>query len=93
VRQRPAPEQGSTAANPDRIVVGEGWDSVMITKRAAPAPGENAPDLSAVGRPVTGPWGSGRLISTAVGNAIVTDDGRVAAGAVPEQILDEALSK
>ena len=40
-----------------------------------------------------GSWGSGRLISTAVASAIVTDDGRVAAGAVPEQVLTEALAR
>jgi hypothetical protein len=28
-----------------------------------------------------------------VATAIVTDDGRVAAGAVPEQVLSETLSK
>jgi hypothetical protein len=40
-----------------------------------------APDLSTIGTPVNGTWGSGRLITTAVGSAIVTDDGRIAAGA------------
>ena len=44
-------------------------------------------------RPVSGAWGSGRLITTAVGSAIITDDGRVAAGAVPEQVLTEALAR
>ena len=35
----------------------------------------------------------GRVITTAVATAIITDDGRVAAGAVPEQVLTEALAK
>ena len=61
---------------------------------ATPDPARpDAPDLSSVGTPVTGSWGSGRLITTSVGSAIVTDDGRVAAGAVPEQVLTEALSR
>ena len=51
------------------------------------------PDLSTIGTPVSGSWGSGRLITTAVGSAIITDDGRVAAGAVPEQVLTDALSR
>jgi hypothetical protein len=51
------------------------------------------PDLSTLGTPVSGPWGSGRLISAAIGSAIVTADGRIAAGAVPEQVLNEALGK
>ena len=53
----------------------------------------NAPDLSTIGTPVSGTWGSGRLITTAVGSAIVTDDGRVAAGAVPAPVLTDALSR
>ena len=49
--------------------------------------------LERIGTPVSGQWGSGRLISTAVLSVIITDDGRVAAGAVPQQVLIEALSR
>lgn len=92
VEQRQPGQRDQAAA--DRRVVGEGWDTVVIRKRTAEQGGrpEGAPDLSTVGTPVSGPWGSGRLITTAVGSAIVTDDGRIAAGAVPEQLLNEALS-
>ena len=69
----------------------------MIAQRPATPPNQgqpgNAPDLSALGTPVSGPWGQGRLISTAVATAIVTNDGRIAAGAVPEQVLSEALGR
>lgn len=96
-------EQARTAAT----TVGDGWDTVKIMRKpadtapdtaapnaATPDPARpDAPDLSSVGTPVTGSWGSGRLITTSVGSAIVTDDGRVAAGAVPEQVLTEALSR
>ena len=97
----PAAEQTRAAAT----TVGDGWDTVKIMRRpatpdttapdaAAPDSARpDAPDLSSIGTPVTGSWGSGRLITTAVGSAIVTDDGRVAAGAVPEQVLTEALSR
>jgi outer membrane lipoprotein-sorting protein len=85
-------------ARPDATTVGDGWDAVKIMRRTpATTPGTttapNAPDLSSVGTPVSGAWGSGRLITAAVGSAILTDDGRVAAGAVPEQVLTEALSR
>jgi len=92
VEQRQPGQRDQAAA--DRRVVGEGWDTVVIRKRPAEQGGrpEGAPDLSTIGTPVSGPWGSGRLITTAVGTAIVTDDGRIAAGAVPEQLLNEALS-
>jgi outer membrane lipoprotein-sorting protein len=49
--------------------------------------------LERIGTPVSGPWGSGHLVSTAVLSVVVTDDGRVAAGAVPQQVLLEALSR
>lgn len=45
------------------------------------------------GKPVSGAWGSGWVISTDVGNALVTSDGRVAAGFVPQQLLISALGK
>jgi outer membrane lipoprotein-sorting protein len=91
----PAAEQARAAAT----TVGDGWDTVKIMRRPATPDATtttarpDAPDLSTIGTPVTGSWGSGRLITTAVGSAIVTDDGRIAAGAVPEQVLTEALSR
>lgn len=57
------------------------------------AGGPDPAALAALGTPVSGPWGTGRAITTAVGTAIITDDGRVAAGAVPEQVLTEALTR
>lgn len=49
--------------------------------------------LQQIGKPVSGPWGKGWVLSTAVGNVLVTSDGRFAAGAVPQQVLTEALTK
>ena len=96
--------QQHESRTPDRAgaeptVVGDGWDAVVIgtaPERTAGDEGERrdgAPDLSSLGSPVSGPWGTGRLITTAVASAIVTDDGRVAAGAVPEQVLTETLAR
>ncbi|MFR9801736.1 LolA family protein [Pseudonocardia sp. RS010] len=87
-------ERGPRARGGEPTVIGDGWDTVVVAQRPA---GEQAPqggpDLSRLGTPVSGSWGSGRLVTTAVASAIVTDDGRVAAGAVPEQVLTEALSR
>ena len=81
------------AAEP--TMVGDGWDTVLVA--AAPGPGaerpEGLPDIAGLGRPITGPWGSGRLVTSAVASVIFTDDGRIAAGAVPEQVLTEALAR
>lgn len=92
---RPEGERPEGAVAPN--VVGDGWDTVVVasvpTGTEAEGPDTEGMDLSALGTPVSGSWGSGTLISTAVANAIITDDGRVAAGAVPEQVLTEALSQ
>ncbi len=42
---------------------------------------------------VSGSWGSGRLLSTNLVNVIITDDGRVAAGAVSAQQVEQALAQ
>lgn len=100
-----APGSGRDGAEP--TTVGDGWDTVVLAQmptagRPEPGgegPGERggadaaAPDLSGFGTPVSGPWGTGRQIGTAVGTAIITDDGRIAAGAVPAQVLTEALAR
>jgi hypothetical protein len=91
------PRPQNATAQPDTTTVGDGWDAVRIMRKPATAAPDttapNGPDLSTVGTPVNGTWGSGRLVTTAVGSAIITNDGRVAVGAVPEQVLTEALSR
>ncbi|GAA4933922.1 outer membrane lipoprotein-sorting protein [Actinomycetospora succinea] len=94
---RPDGQQGRPEG--ERRTVGDGWDTVIVGRAPAREGGEQqqrpegAPDLSALGTPVSGPWGSGRAITTAVATVIVTDDGRIAAGAVPQQVLTEALAQ
>ncbi|WP_116204268.1 LolA family protein [Amycolatopsis circi] len=83
-------------------LVGDGWDTVVTGKVPADlmkpkqAQGEEKGAdvqkmLSRFAKRVNGPWGSGYLFTTKVGGAVLTDDGRFAAGAVPEQVLYEAL--
>ncbi len=80
-------------------IVGDGWDTVIVAQLPASSgksQGTNAGILDMVrtiGTPVHGAWGSGWVISTNVGNALLTSDGRVAAGFVPQQLLVQALSK
>ncbi len=88
-KQEGKPE-GKPAGATAPTVVGDGWDRVLV---AAVPEQEGGPNLSALGTPVSGAWGSGRLITTAVATAIVTDDGRIAVGAVPQQVLTEALTR
>ncbi|MFD1150443.1 LolA family protein [Saccharothrix hoggarensis] len=49
--------------------------------------------LEQLGKQVSGPWGSGTLITTRVGGVLVADDGRIAVGAVPEQVLVDAIGQ
>jgi outer membrane lipoprotein-sorting protein len=80
---------------------GDGWDTVVLGQLppAQPPPQQGPPRqdpltvIQRIGRPTTGPWGHGWVIQTAVGTVLVTSDGRVAAGAVPQQVLDEALTR
>jgi hypothetical protein len=90
-------------------VVGRGWDTVLVRQLSAADRGAGgASAVSAVGaasadrgtganrgigRPFSGPWGQGRLMSTPIGNALLTADGRLACGAVPAQVLSEALGR
>lgn len=88
-------------------VVGKGWDTVLVGKvpanlasMAGAAPGRGnrqAPDLTRLlrqfAKQVNGSFGTGWVVSTKVGTAIVTMDGRMALGAVPEQVLIDALGQ
>ena len=88
------PAQPQSAAKPDKpTVVGDGWDTVVVEKLPAQQGQRPGDGLAGIGTPISGSWGSGHLISTAVATAIVTDDGRIAVGAVPEQVLSETLAK
>ena len=44
-------------------------------------------------RPSPAPWGSGKLLRSALFSVVLTDDGRVAIGAVPPSVLYDALSR
>lgn len=87
--ERPEWPRQQVAASMVRAV-GDGWDTVALGR----LPGAEALALaSELGRPASGPWGDGWVIGTAVGTVLVTSDGRVAGGAVPQQVLDEALAR
>jgi outer membrane lipoprotein-sorting protein len=106
----PGAEKPAMSWLDEATVVGDGWDTVLVTRlpdglldgraptgnRPGHGPGANFDPralLDRIGTPVSGPWGDGRLITTAVASAIITSDGRIAAGAVPQQVLTEALSR
>ncbi len=96
---QPAPGQHKAAGAMIRTQ-GDGWDTVVLgqlplTRQGAEPEAETDPLALAqrIGRPASGPWGNGWVVQTAVGTVLVASDGRVAAGAVPQQVLDEALTR
>ncbi|MGH4023191.1 MAG: LolA family protein [Pseudonocardiaceae bacterium] len=88
---------GGYKSGPDMIrTVGEGWDTVALGQLSTTGPDAETDPLAMVrqvGRPAGGPWGNGWVVQTAVGTVLVASDGRFAAGAVPQQVLAEALTR
>ena len=72
---------------------GSGWTTVVVATlpEAATANEQTTVLLNTLPR-VSGSWGSGRLLSTVLVNAVITDDGRVAVGSVEPESLYRALA-
>ncbi|MEJ5914262.1 LolA family protein [Pseudokineococcus sp. 1T1Z-3] len=95
--------EGSSGSDPaaDRArptVVGDGWDAVAVLRGAAggltdptgsPAGGAGQALLDAA-QPVSGAYGTGRVLATALVSVLALDDGRVLVGAVPPSVLEQA---
>ncbi|MCA1841669.1 MAG: hypothetical protein LC792_00500, partial [Actinobacteria bacterium] len=83
----PAPPPAPDGAPPVRPrVLGTGWDSVVALGQAPAA-------LAALGRPVSGPWGSGHLVTTTLVDALVLDDGTTLVGLVRPERLQAAAAE
>ena len=93
------------AAEAGTKVVGKGWTSVVVAKmptgdeKAAAekgGAGQAAGQLESIIQTlpkVSGGWGSGHLLTSALFSALVTDDGRILVGAVAPEKLYEAAGK
>jgi len=95
---------GNSARPP---VVGTGWTAVVVTRMPAvsrtptePGRAGRRPDgtvslegLLASAPRVRGAWGSGRLLRSHLLTVLVTDDGRVLAGAVTPELLYAAAGR
>ncbi|GAA1215071.1 LolA family protein [Prauserella alba] len=95
---RPEGHRGGSGDEPQFRTTGDGWDTVVLTRvpQELRDRGENGGTdvegmLDRFGKPVQGEFGSGHVIETRIGTALITEDGRLAAGAVPEQVLRQAL--
>jgi outer membrane lipoprotein-sorting protein len=76
-------------------VVGKGWTSVVVAhvgSTAGSSGGALQSALQSLPR-VSGSWGSGRLLQGPLFSVVLTDDGRVAVGAVAPPMLYAALAR
>lgn len=93
------PEAGLEAAlqGKDPQFFGTGWDTVVGARIPADAmtqvPAEAQGLVDRFTKKVSGSWGSGNLFTTKVATILITDDGRVVAGAVPEQVLFDTIGQ
>ena len=99
---QPAPS--SQRPTPKRPVswrtVGSGWSTVLVGRAPASSPGAGPSGQAPSGTPdglmqllprVSGAWGSGHLLKSALFSAVITNDGRIAVGAVAPSQLYAAL--
>jgi hypothetical protein len=90
------PDRPEQTSEPERF--GTGWTTVAVfevDQKTDDPTGDDA-DLKALLESlpaVSGDWGSGRLLSTSLLNAVITDDGRAAVGSVSEDRLYAALAQ
>lgn len=82
-----AGNRSAGAGAPGASVVGSGWGSVLVVPTGGSAPeGEQAALLEQLTTPVPG----GRALDTALVSVLLTDDGRLLAGAVTPEALRAA---
>ena len=96
---KPVKPSGAEHGDSGSTVVGTGWTSVLVAK----VPSDAASGTSGAQNPVagivnslpkvSGSWGSGRLLSSSLFTALLTDDGRLLAGAVsPDRLYQVAAT-
>lgn len=74
-------------------VIGEGWNSVVMVRGKAQSGNATLDQLLAKAPTVQGSWGSGKILSTRMVNALITTDGRIFAGLVTPDALQSAAAK
>lgn len=87
---------GPTAKQAAPRVVGTGWSSVVVavvpTQGAVPGQQKQLQGLLTAVPRVSGSWGSGRVVDGTLFSVVLTDDGRLAVGAVAPETLYAALA-
>lgn len=98
---RPDATKPDTSAQDNTQVVGTGWTSVFVAKNVQNTPstsGDAKDDQQFINfvnslPKVSGAWGSGHLLQSKLFSVLLTDDGRVFAGAVDPSALYAAAAQ
>lgn len=89
----PAPSNTGRNRGAKPKIFGSGWATVAVLDvPTSGKPDQQAKVLLDSLPAVSGSWGKGRLLSTSLVNAVITDDGRIAVGSVAPERLYQALS-
>lgn len=77
----------------DVKIVGKDWERVLVVTTGSPVPTDDPAVTELLGQfpVVSGDWGRGHLVNTALVSILITDDGRIALGAVQPSLLYSAL--
>lgn len=92
--------QATRGAKPHTRVVGTDWTQVLVVDGVYPDlrhhSGRSGNELATMFHKlprVSGTWGSGRVLSSALVSALLTDDGRLVVGMVPPETLYQVAAK
>ncbi|MFL6110349.1 MAG: LolA family protein [Catenulispora sp.] len=90
-----AEKAAARAKAQDQKVIGDGWTAILEAKlpKATGSESQQLQSLLTMLPKVSGSWGSGHQFAGPLFTVLVTDDGRVFAGAVTPQRLYEAAGK
>lgn len=83
----------STPLKDKPTVIGTGWESVAVLRSSVPSGSGPLDQLLAKAPTVQGSWGSGKVLTSKMVSALITDDGRVLIGLVPPSVLESAAAK
>ncbi|ANZ36303.1 hypothetical protein BBK82_09745 [Lentzea guizhouensis] len=95
--QKPEAALEQALQGKDPQFFGDGWDTVVGARIPAEVmtqvPAEAQGLVDRFTKKVSGSWGTGKVFTTKVANILIADDGRVVAGAVPEQVLFDTIGQ
>jgi hypothetical protein len=88
-QQKPSNEKPSSDKP---TVIGTGWESVAVVRGQVPSGSGALDQLLANAPTVQGSWGTGKVLTSKMVSALITNDGRILVGLVPPSVLQSAVA-